>query len=155
MANKKAIAKSIIKWSFYSVCALGLFFVIYAATIIANSPKIDPDNIYSYLNETSIIYDDSGNKVDSVYLDGGNRINMKYEDFPKNLINAVVAVEDKTFWSHHGFNILRMFGAIKESLFSENSIGGTSTITQQLARNVYLPDRKSERSLDRKISEAW
>ena len=155
MANKKAIAKSIIKWSFYSVCALGLFFVIYAATIIANSPKIDPDNIYSYLNETSIIYDDSGNKVDSVYLDGGNRINMKYEDFPKDLINAVVAVEDKTFWSHHGFNILRMFGAIKESLFSENSIGGTSTITQQLARNVYLPDRKSERSLDRKISEAW
>ena len=155
MVSKKYIAKAIIKWTFYIIAAMALFFVLYGVTIIANAPKINADNIYSYLNETSIIYDDTGKKVDSVYMDGGNRINMKYDDFPDDLVNAVVAVEDKTFWEHHGFNFLRMFGAIKEGLFSDSRISGTSTITQQLARNVYLPETKSIRSIDRKITEAW
>ena len=155
MVSKKYIAKAIIKWTFYIIAAMALFFVLYGVTIIANAPKINADNIYSYLNETSIIYDDAGKKVDSVYMDGGNRINMKYDDFPADLVNAVVSVEDKTFWKHHGFNFLRIFGAIKEGLFSDSQISGTSTITQQLARNVYLPETKSIRSIDRKITEAW
>ena len=155
MEAKRKPIKSIIKWIFYLAAATVLFFLLYAITIIANSPKIDPANLYSYLNETSIIYDDSGKKIDSVYLDGGNRSNMSYEDFPEDLVNAVVAVEDKTFWKHHGFNIVRMLGAIKDSLFSERQISGTSTITQQLARNVYLPETKDIRSINRKIQEAW
>ena len=128
MEAKRKPIKSILKWIFYLAAATVLFFLLYAITIIANSPKIDPANLYSYLNETSIIYDDSGKKIDSVYLDGGNRINMSYDDFPEDLVNAVVAVEDKTFWKHHGFNIVRMLGAIKDSLFSERQISGTSTM---------------------------
>lgn len=155
MESKRRVGRSIFKWFFYLAGATVLFFLLYAVTIIANSPKIDPANLYSYLNETSIIYDASGKKVDSVYLDGGNRINMKFDDFPEDLVNAVVAVEDKTFWKHHGFNIIRIFGAIKDSLFSDRKISGTSTITQQLARNVYLPETKDIRSIDRKIREAW
>lgn len=134
---------------------MALFLTLYTVTIIANSPKIDPSNIYSYLKECSIIYDDEGKMVDSVYLDGGNRINVTYDKMPEDLINAVVSLEDKTFWKHHGFNVWRIFGAIKESVFQGKPVSGTSTITQQLARNVYLPETKGVRSLNRKISEAW
>jgi len=50
---------------------------------------------------------------------------------------------------------VRIFGAISESVFSGGNISGTSTITQQLARNLYLSETKSDYSITRKISEAY
>lgn len=138
-----------------AIVALIIFFLLYAATVIASSPRIDPDNIYANLSESSILYDDEGNVMENIYRGDGNRINVDYDQIPKNMINAIVSIEDKTFWDHHGFNFVRMLGAIRESIFSGGQISGTSTITQQLARNVYLPETKSVRSLNRKISEAW
>lgn len=149
------MVKRILKICLSVFISLGIFLSVYAFTVIAHTPKINPDNIYDFLSEKSVLLDDEGNMIDSVYLDGGNRTNIKFKDIPKDLIDAIVSIEDKTFWSHNGFNIIRMFGAIKDSLTSGGSIGGTSTITQQLARNVYLPDTKSVRSLNRKISEAY
>ena len=61
-------------------------------------------------------------------------------------------IEDKTFWKHHGFNFIRILGAIKDSIFSSEQISGTSTLTQQLARNIYLDN---ERTYARKIKEAY
>ena len=101
------------------------------------------------------MYDSEGKMIDKVFVPGGNRSNVSYNDIPQNLIDAVVSIEDKTFWQHHGFNIKRIFGAVREGVLGGNPISGTSTITQQLARNVYLPDEKGERSLNRKITEAW
>ena len=72
---------------------------------------------------------------------------------PEDLINSFVAIEDKTFWKHHGFNFIRIAGAIKDSILGGGEISGTSTLTQQLARNIYLAETKSERSLNRKILE--
>ncbi len=141
---------------FLGICvAMAVFVAIYGFTVIANTPKIDPDNIYDYLSESSVLLDDEGNEIESIYLDSGNRTNIDYKDMPEDLVNAVVAIEDKTFWKHHGFNFWRMMGAVKNSIFSGDSISGTSTITQQLARNVYLSETKSVRSLARKISEAY
>lgn len=137
------------------IVALGFFLALFTVTVIANSPKIDSNNIYSYLSEASVLYDQDGNVIDNVFVSDGNRVNVKYDDLPKNLVNAVVAIEDKTFWTHHGFNVVRIFGAIWDSIRSGGSISGTSTITQQLARNVYLVDTKNVRSLNRKISEAY
>ena len=74
---------------------------------------------------------------------------------PEDLVNAFVAIEDKTFWKHHGFNWTRMIGAIISSLTGNGRISGTSTITQQLARNVYLADTKSVRSVKRKLLEMY
>jgi penicillin-binding protein 1A len=139
-----------------AVClAFGFFLALFTVNVIAHTPKIDSNNIYSYLSEASVLYDQDGNAIDNVFIDDGNRVNVKYEDLPENLVNAVVAIEDKTFWKHHGFNVVRIFGAIWESVKSGEGIGGTSTITQQLARNVYLTDTKSVHSLNRKISEAY
>ncbi|MDD6154778.1 MAG: transglycosylase domain-containing protein [Eubacteriales bacterium] len=129
---------------------------VYTAVIISRAPKIDTDmdNIYSLLSQTTTVYDRNGKTAGKVYS-GQNRINVKYKDLPENLVNAYVALEDKTFWKHHGFNWIRIMGAIKSAVTSGGSVSGTSTLTQQLARNVFLPQRMTEHSMKRKIIEAW
>ncbi|MBR0373748.1 MAG: transglycosylase domain-containing protein [Mogibacterium sp.] len=141
-----------------NLIVIGLIFFIaccaYAYRIISRADKIDPTTIYDNIAENSIVYDDEGNEIEEIYYTQ-NRGIITYEEMPPDLINAFVAIEDKTFWTHHGFNWIRMFGALVESLLGHGEISGTSTITQQLARNVFLPERKSERSIERKIIEMY
>lgn len=129
-----------------------LCFMLYALVCVTLAPKIDPTDIYSSVDTSSMIYDDEGNEIDSVYYTQNRQV-VKFEDMPENLIDSFIAIEDKTFWKHHGFNWVRMIGAVLSSFRGEGRISGTSTITQQLARNVYLSDIKSVRSIRRKIIE--
>lgn len=77
---------------------------------------------------------------------------ISYGDIPENMTNAMVAVEDKRFRSHLGVDPVRLTGAMVEWVTGSRSrIGGTSTITQQLARNLFL---NSKRTPDRKAREA-
>ncbi|MEQ8771912.1 MAG: PBP1A family penicillin-binding protein [Erythrobacter sp.] len=77
---------------------------------------------------------------------------LDYEDIPETMTNAMVAVEDKRFRSHYGIDPVRTTGAIIEGLVgSRERVGGTSTISQQLARNLFL---NSNRTFDRKAREA-
>ena len=128
---------------------------IYVGVIFMTAPEVDTNNIYSMLNQRSVMYDADGNEIDNLYFSDGNRTIVDYEDMPEDLVNAVVSIEDNNFWSHNGFNFIRMIGAVRDSIFGGGQISGTSTITQQLARNVYLSEIKSQRSLNRKISEAY
>ena len=148
--NTRKLAKAIA----FGVCGLIAIGFIFVISIVISSPNIEPNNIYSLLSESSVLYDDKGAQIDSIFEAEGKRTNVEYEALPENLINAFVALEDKTFWEHNGFNFVRILGAVKDS-FTSGQISGTSTITQQLARNVYLADTKSERSLTRKIREAY
>ncbi|MBK5253779.1 MAG: transglycosylase domain-containing protein [Peptostreptococcaceae bacterium] len=134
------------------ICILTGFIAV--ASIIHNAPKINPTDIYDMISESTIIYDDEGNKLDSVFSEQ-NRTIIQYEDLPEDLVDSFIALEDKTFREHNGFNWIRIMGAIKESLLGGGQISGTSTITQQLARNVYLPDVMSTHSMNRKIIEAY
>ena len=126
----------------------------YAAITIAKAPDIDPGKIYNTLDVSTHIYDDKGELTDDIYY-SENREIAKYDQLPDNLKNAFIAIEDKTFWTHKGFNVRRIFGAILSSLRGGGEISGTSTITQQLARNVFLPEEKSIRSIKRKIIEMY
>ena len=134
------------------ICFLGAFGFV-AATVFT-APKIDPENIYDSIAQSSTLYDQDGVEIDSIDY-GQDRTIIKYKDLPEDTINAFVAMEDKTFFKHHGFNWVRMIGAITHGVLGNSQISGTSTITQQLARNVYLPEIKSERSLRRKIIEMF
>lgn len=157
--NKKPASKKkkILVGIGLAILALILIGVIYVGVLVltAETHTIDADNIYEKLYQRSTIYDDNGKEIESVFSEEGNRANVSYEDLPENLVNAIVAIEDKTFWKHHGFNFIRIMGAIKDSVFGGGQISGTSTLTQQLARNVYLSETKSKRSLNRKILEAY
>lgn len=162
--KKKISRQNIKKWSLKKKILMGILgfilfifvlFCAYGAFVISTAPAINADNIYSHISQQSTLYDSDGKVIDNVFVSDGNRINVKYSDMPENMINAAVAIEDKTFWKHHGFNFIRIVGAVKNSITSGGQISGTSTITQQLARNVYLAKEKSKRTLTRKLTEAF
>ena len=149
----------IIKFLFiftFIICLLGGIAVsAYTYNIISQAEAIDPKNIYEELDKNSYIYDSKGKIISTLYYDEDRSI-IKIDEMPENLIHAFIAIEDKTFYQHKGINIKRTIGAIVNKLLGKSdSISGTSTITQQLARNVYLPDIKSERSIQRKIVELY
>ena len=77
---------------------------------------------------------------------------FKFEDFPQVLIDAVVSIEDHRFYSHHGIDIIRFTKACIDGLVEWRQPRGTSTLTQQLARNFFLtpeqtPQRKAAEML--------
>lgn len=157
--RKQRTARKIVKWCILTFLGLFVLFLltggIYFFYIASTSQDIDGSNIYSLLSKSTEIYDDEGEMVETLYVSGGNRIIVEYEDFPEELVEAVVAIEDQKFFTHHGFNFIRTMGAIKDWIFTGQPVKGTSTITQQLARNIYLSESKSERTLDRKAREAY
>ena len=77
---------------------------------------------------------------------------VEYNDLPKMLVNALIAAEDQHFFSHFGIDPVRLVGAFVQSVRDSTRLGGTSTLTQQLARNFFLtPDR----SIRRKAAEVF
>ncbi|MBD2842862.1 transglycosylase domain-containing protein [Erythrobacter rubeus] len=76
---------------------------------------------------------------------------LDFDEIPANMKNAMIAVEDKRYYSHFGIDPYRLTGAIVEGFTGDDRIGGTSTISQQLARNIFL---NSNRTFDRKAREA-
>jgi penicillin-binding protein 1B len=80
---------------------------------------------------------------------------VQYNEIPKCLIQAVVAIEDRRFYKHHGVDYIAVIRAVWNDLIVKKQFQGGSTITQQLVKNFYLTP---ERSLKRKLSEvmmAW
>lgn len=154
-AASAAAAPGFLKVILLIILALIMAVGIYTGILFLKAPEVNTDDIYSTLSQRSIMYDSEGNEIENLYFSDGNRTIVKYDDIPEDMINAVVAIEDKKFWKHSGFNYIRMIGAIKDSVFGGGGISGTSTVTQQLARNIYLAEIKSQRSLSRKITEAY
>ena len=95
------------------------------------------------------IYDDHGRVIGSFALQ--RRVVAAYDDFPPFLRDALVSTEDKDFYSHTGINFFRIAGAAYRDIESAGKVQGASTLTMQLARNLFLsPDRRWQR----KVQEA-
>ncbi|AMJ59059.1 transglycosylase domain-containing protein [Bosea sp. PAMC 26642] len=77
---------------------------------------------------------------------------LKLEEMPDHLIKAVLATEDRRFYEHFGIDIFGTFRAITVNARASGVVQGGSSLTQQLAKNLFLTN---ERSLDRKIKEAF
>src|SRR5262245_8399934 len=81
---------------------------------------------------------------------------VEYNDVPKVFIDALIAAEDQHFFTHWGIDPVRLVGAVVHSVRDSERVGGTSTITQQLARNFFLTvNGRSERSYKRKVTEIF
>lgn len=151
LSTGKKIFKIIIQLMVVGIVA-GTAIMGYTAYKIG---KINQDTMYNNIERSSILYDIDGEEIDTLHYTEDRTI-VPIEDMPDNLKNAFIAIEDKTFYKHHGFNFRRMFGAVLSKLTGRSSsISGTSTITQQLARNAYLSEIKSQRSIRRKLSEMY
>ena len=135
--------------SFLLFCAIlfgtacGLLFV-YASDL----PEIRALETYRPTVVTEI-YADEGQLVGSFALQ--RRILMTYEQCPKVLYNAVTAIEDQHFEEHWGIDFPRIFSAAFRNLIKGRITGGASTITMQLAGNLFLD--RSDRSFRRKAQE--
>ena len=71
---------------------------------------------------------------------------------PDHVINAVLATEDRRFFEHFGIDFLGLFRAMSENVRANSVVQGGSTITQQLAKNLFL---SNERTVERKVKEAF
>jgi penicillin-binding protein 1A len=95
------------------------------------------------------LYDGQGRVIGTFALQ--RRVIASYDDYPEVLRNALVSIEDKDFYRHSGINIWRIVGAAYRDIESGGKVQGASTLTMQLARNLFLsPDR----SFYRKVQEA-
>jgi penicillin-binding protein 1A len=95
------------------------------------------------------LYDVQGRIIGSFALQ--RRVVANYDDFPPVLRDALISIEDKDFYRHWGINVGRIVGAAYRDIVSGGRVQGASTLTMQLARNLFLsPDR----SFHRKVEEA-
>ena len=153
--KKRSFVKGLLSVLLFCVLLTALAGAAGVLYIASTAEPIITSNIYSQIDQTSYIYDRDGELIDEIHY-GEDRKVLSSEEMPITLKNAVVAIEDKTFYKHHGFNLKRMVGAVLSKLLGKSdSISGTSTITQQLARNVFLSDVKSERTIKRKATEMY
>ncbi len=111
-------------------------------------PQVDQLEHYRPSSITQL-YDGQGRIIGSFALQ--RRVVASYDDFPPVLRDALISIEDKDFYGHWGINVWRIVGAAYRDIESGGKVQGASTLTMQLARNLFLsPDR----SWHRKIEEA-
>ena len=120
----------------------GLIFV-YSTDL----PQIEQLEHYRPISSTEL-YDVHGRVIGSFALQ--RRVIATYSDFPPVLIEALVSTEDKDFFRHGGVNIWRIIGAAYRDVESGGKVQGASTLTMQLARNLFL---SQDRSFRRKVQE--
>jgi penicillin-binding protein 1A len=114
-----------------------------------NLPQINDLERYRP-STTTDLYDRNGKLVGSFALE--RRQVVDYNGFAPILRQAVISIEDKNFESHWGINVFRVAGAAWHDIRSHGRAQGASTLTMQLARNLFLSD---ERTANRKIQEAF
>lgn len=111
---------------------------------IINSPRLN-------LKKTNnIILYDKDNK--EFFRGNGSKEWISLNEIDKDLINATIATEDKRFYSHNGFDYIRIIKSMFVNIKSKSIVEGASTITQQYARNLYLT---FDRTFNRKLKEAY
>jgi penicillin-binding protein 1A len=111
-------------------------------------PQIEQLEHYRPISTTDL-YDIKGRTIGTFALQ--RRVVASYSDFPPVLLEALISTEDKDFFRHSGINFWRIAGAAYRDIESRGKVQGASTLTMQLARNLFLsPDR----SFHRKIEEA-
>jgi penicillin-binding protein 1A len=124
--------------------ALGGLLLIYSTDL----PQVEHLENYRPISTTEL-YDVQGRTIGTFALQ--RRVVASYNDFPKVLRDALISTEDKSFYRHWGINVWRIIGAAYRDVESGERVQGASTLTMQLARNLFLsPDR----SYHRKIQEA-
>jgi penicillin-binding protein 1A len=124
------------------VGATGGLLIVYASDL----PQIEELERYRP-NSITELYDVHNRVIGSFALE--RRVVAAYDDYPPVLRDALTSIEDKDFYSHAGINVWRILGAAYRDIASGGKVQGASTLTMQLARNLFLsPDRSFHRKIE-------
>ena len=140
-----------IKKTFILLFVLALLAPFGVLGYYLTSYKYDISKLVDYKPElTTRIYDRNGDKIANIF-GKKHRYYASFDEIPPRIIEALVAIEDTTFFEHPGINVDAIFRAAIKVLKAGRAVEGASTITQQLVKNVLLT---REKKLSRKIKEA-
>lgn len=141
---------------FWTIFATGVLIVGSIFYLIANGklgylPEVD--QLQSPINKYATeIYSSDLQLLGSYSRSNNNRIRTEYHQISKHVINALTATEDERFYEHSGIDAIALSRAIvKTVILGDKSSGGGSTITQQLAKQLYSP--KAENILERALQK--
>jgi penicillin-binding protein 1A len=139
-SNKKA---KLIIWG--SIIFIFLALAIYT---ISGLPSLDElENPKPVL--ASRVFSSDGELIGQFFIE--NRIETDLDSLPPYVIKALIATEDRNFYDHWGVDVPRFFKAMVKNLFSLSLREGASTITQQLAKNLYSLKEGRENALDKAV----
>ncbi|MBY6037960.1 PBP1A family penicillin-binding protein [Fictibacillus nanhaiensis] len=133
MVKKSLIALGIL------VGSLIIGFFAYLFIIMAGDYVIDEKNLV--MDSATLLVNENGDKITKIYDE--NREIVGIEDIPVHVQEAFVAVEDSRFYKHNGIDVKAILRAIYKDILAGSKVEGGSTITQQLAKNVFLSHEKS------------
>ena len=139
-------------WVLYA----GLFIAICAVfgylLIILNGERILSENENRFeLAQATIITDREGRQITKLYVAEGNRDYVEFKDIPELVRQAFIATEDRRFYEHRGVDFWSIGRALVKDVMAGDFVEGGSTITQQLAKNLFL---SADKTLFRKATEA-
>lgn len=138
-----------VKLFFWGFVFSSMFIFVPLLSLIFLSDLPNPSNLStSYIPKTSKIYDRNGELLYEIYANQ-NRTIVRLDDIPKDLRKATIAIEDKDFYTHPGFDIRAIIRAFFSNV-QNNELQGGSTITQQLIKSGLL---SPEPSITRKVKE--
>ena len=144
MTVKKFLLYGIV---FIILSILGIYSYVHIA-IIDELPSFEQLENPPQELATRVLSND-GEVLDMFYIK--RRTYIPYDSIPKNIINALISTEDREYFNHWGIHSMRIVKAFIKNILALRAREGASTITQQLARNLFL---NREVSLVRKIKEA-
>ncbi|MGZ4031827.1 MAG: transglycosylase domain-containing protein, partial [Tumebacillaceae bacterium] len=133
--------KTLVSLLFITIAFSGAFY------LYLRYSQLPPNDIIN----TSKVVSTDGETLADLSQGGQNRIQVSLKDVPQDVIDATVAVEDSKFYTHGGFDARGLGRALLVDLKSGSVVEGGSTITQQLAKNLFLTQ---DQTLSRKLKEA-
>lgn len=140
---------STLKFMFILFCACSLAGVASLELYLSSLPPIN--NLEQFKpNIVTKIYSSDDEIIKTFTAYTYEKIELK--DIPDNLKKALIATEDKNFYRHHGYDIVGLARSIVQNVLAGHVVQGASTITQQLARVLFL---NNERTFDRKLKELF
>lgn len=127
------------------IISAALYFIFLTVT---RGAILDENKLLS-VEQNIIIYDENGEEIANTSL-STKRKSIKLENLQPHTVNAFIASEDKTFYSHTGLNYKRMLKAAYKNIISRSFKEGASTISQQLIKNTHLT---GDKTIKRKLKE--
>ena len=151
----------------FKIILVGIIAVIIAGAgagfgmmkgILDNAPDTSSINIVPQGYRSNIRSQDGSVEKEISTIDS-NRVYVYYDQIPKDMVNAFVAIEDQRFWTHNGIDVRGIFRAFAKGAASGHFNEGASTLTQQLIKNqvfnVGLDETTFMDKLERKIQEQY